>query len=444
MKRVTKTIAVLGLSWMPLLVYAADEEAAPPPVAADQGPAQLQRELDVARAKLQDDARKVAELSMQLNGPDMSPFYVRSGRGGDGRSKQGHLGVEVTETTADRDRNGAAVSAVTPDSPADKAGLKVGDVITAIDGASLKPDADEGAIGKLLDVMRKVKPGDTVTLAYLRDGKPGTAKAVADGARDSIAVHLPGFMRRPVIGVDVGPDNGDGSVTVVAVTPDGPADRAGLRAGDELTSIDGTPLKAADGMTSRDALFAAMDKVRPGDKVTVGYTRDGTPTKVTVKAASPRDFLFSFPMPPIPPMPPMAPMTPQLPAMPAFDRGFFFFGDRWGQMQLAAVSPGLGKYFGTDRGLLVLNAPKDSALQLQDGDVITSIGGRDPGSPSHAMRILRSYGPGESVKIDIMRLHKSVTLNVRLPKARDYSHSSSAFNWVPGADGKVSSYGDGS
>lgn len=134
-------------------------------------------------------------------------------------------------------------------------------------------------------------------------------------------------------------------------------------------------------------------------------------------------------MPPMLPMPAM-PVMPDMPEMPAMGRvfGMYFTGSRWGEMQLAPVSEALGKYFGTDKGLLVLRAPKEPSLQLQDGDVITAIGGRDPGSPSHAMRILGSYGPGESVKLDIMRKGKPLTLNVALPKSPDDS-GSTAYNF---------------
>ena len=62
-----------------------------------------------------------------------------------------------------------------------------------------------------------------------------------------------------------------------------------------------------------------------------------------------------------------------------------------------------------------LHAPADSALKLQDGDVILKIGTRDPGSPPHAMRILGSYEPGETVPLTILRKGKQLKLNVKLP-----------------------------
>lgn len=71
-------------------------------------------------------------------------------------------------------------------------------------------------------------------------------------------------------------------------------------------------------------------------------------------------------------------------------------------MELAEISPGLGQYFGTNQGVLVIRVPRDGEfLKLQDGDVILSIDGRVPEDGSHAARILRSYRPrGENPSED--------------------------------------------
>jgi S1-C subfamily serine protease len=84
--------------------------------------------------------------------------------------------------------------------------------------------------------------------------------------------------------------------------------------------------------------------------------------------------------------------------------------------ELATVTPGLGRYFGTDRGVLVLRVPPDAGVGLEEGDVILEIGGRAPESGSHALRILRSYQPGEKVKLRIMRDRKSRDLYIELPR----------------------------
>ena len=44
----------------------------------------------------------------------------------------------------------------------------------------------------------------------------------------------------------------------------------------------------------------------------------------------------------------------------------------WGDAEFVTLTPGLGRYFGTEKGVLVARAPRDAALGLQDGDVIPS------------------------------------------------------------------------
>ena len=103
-----------------------------------------------------------------------------------------------------------------------------------------------------------------------------------------------------------------------------------------------------------------------------------------------------------------------MPRMP--DMNFEFFGSPWGDLEVVSLNPDLGEYFGTKEGVLVVKAPADSSLPLKGGDVILSVGGRKPTSPSHAMRILRSYEPGETVALDIMRKQKRVTVSWKVPE----------------------------
>jgi len=83
-------------------------------------------------------------------------------------------------------------------------------------------------------------------------------------------------------------------------------------------------------------------------------------------------------------------------------------------MELVSLTPQLGRYFGTDKGVLVVRAPKD--FKLEDGDVILSIDGREPMSGSHATRILGSYQPGEKISIKLMRQQKTVNVETALPE----------------------------
>ena len=89
------------------------------------------------------------------------------------RPSHGLLGIGVNDSTADTDadRNfaGGLISEITRGGPAEEGGLKVGDVITAVDGIP----ADSGTTVSAL--IRMHEGGDEVTISYSRDGKPGEA-----------------------------------------------------------------------------------------------------------------------------------------------------------------------------------------------------------------------------------------------------------------------------
>jgi S1-C subfamily serine protease len=96
--------------------------------------------------------------------------------------------------------------------------------------------------------------------------------------------------------------------------------------------------------------------------------------------------------------------------------GPFFATGALADLELATLTPQLGRYFGTDKGVLVVRAPAGGALKLQDGDVILAIDGREPTSGSHVTRILASYQPGEKVILRIVRDRKTVNLEAILPE----------------------------
>ena len=87
-------------------------------------------------------------------------------------------------------------------------------------------------------------------------------------------------------------------------------------------------------------------------------------------------------------------------------------------MELVSLNPELGEYFGADKGVLVVRAPKrDATLGLQSGDVILRIGEREVKSPEHAMRILRSYEPEEELTLHIVRRGRSEILTCTAPES---------------------------
>jgi S1-C subfamily serine protease len=179
-------------------------------------------------------------------------------------------------------------------------------------------------------------------------------------------------------------------------------------------------------------LIALAHKLEPGDTVQVEFRRGTESKKATLVAedlGSSR-FRMHVPEPGMMVMPPM-------PDMP--DMHFDFFESPWGDLRFVSLNPDLGEYFGTKEGVLVVKAPVDSSLPLKSGDVILSIGGRKPGSPEHAMRILRSYDKGETVSIDIMRKQKRLSVAWKVPSREDRSvrvrreprEEQSGWRWQP-------------
>jgi serine protease Do len=84
-------------------------------------------------------------------------------------------------------RNGVLVNEVTPGGPAEKAGLKAGDILTTIDGRSIK-DGDD-----LVNEIAGRRPGSTARLGYLREGKSADT-TVTIGNREKIFAELNGNL----------------------------------------------------------------------------------------------------------------------------------------------------------------------------------------------------------------------------------------------------------
>jgi S1-C subfamily serine protease len=82
----------------------------------------------------------------------------------------------------------------------------------------------------------------------------------------------------------------------------------------------------------------------------------------------------------------------------------------FGDLDLATLSPSLGRYFGAQSGVLVTRAPAGSGLE--DGDVIVSVHGRVVTTADHARRILETYGPAEPAPVVVLRDHKTVELQL--------------------------------
>ena len=218
--------------------------------------------------------------------------------------------------------------------------------------------------------------------------------------------------RRAVLGVQLDVRSGKEGARIQEVSPGGAAAEAGLHVGDVITAINGSDVKGEH--TARQVMHA-MREVAPDSRVKVRVIRDGKSQEfvVTARHGMPFPGIGDVRVPPIPPIPPIPPLSAGIRGgVTSF--GPIFIRGPLGEMELASLTPQLGRYFGTDKGVLVVRAPKD--FKLEDGDVILAIDGREPTSGSHATRILGSYQPGEKIAIKLMRQQKTVNIETTLPE----------------------------
>jgi Do/DeqQ family serine protease len=191
-----------------------------------------------------------------------------------GRVHRGLLGVTVQGMTGDlaaglglNKAEGALVSGVTPGGAADKAGIKRGDVIMSYQGRTV---VDTNSFRNEIAATR---PGTTITLGVLRDGKTSEVKATLaentearkagrdgegrDGESSSkygmgVEPLTPEIARQLQLGRDVK------GVVISDLDPSGAAASAGLREGDVIQQVNGKPVQTAEDV--RSALNATGDK----------------------------------------------------------------------------------------------------------------------------------------------------------------------------------------
>ncbi len=229
----------------------------------------------------------------------------------------GWLGVTIDEVSEDKAKElklpavrGVLLTEVEDNSPAAKAGLKTGDVITEYDGERVEGTA------AFRRMVRETPPGRTVQLTYWRDARSQSASVELASRQNEMQVNMqhmmpPNFVyrfqgmpdmhnmpdmpmmmgRTPRLGIEAmdlsqqlgeyfGAPDGQG-VLVSAVLPDTPAAKAGLKAGDVITKLDG------DAVHNVGELRGKLEAKHEEKTVTLTLLRKGTEMTLTVEPQQP-------------------------------------------------------------------------------------------------------------------------------------------------------------
>ncbi len=311
-------------------------------------------------------------------------------------------------------------------------GLLISGLLLA--GPVIAADADKAEREAARETLEAARTEMEAAREALHEATRAMAHAYGELSIDTPQAYAYNFMSNPrkaMIGVVLEP-TGSG-LELVGLTPDGPAEKAGLETGDVLISVNGEKL-VVDEYGEMNLLLDELSGVEAGDEVNIAYLRGDQEYEATVVAERREPFAwygaieganfgvrieqamedfeiriesmdmdmddlhYSF----------------DAGANVVIDRVFGFSGLH--ELELVTLNEGLGNYFGTEQGVLVLEAPDSNDWQLQPGDVILSIDGNEADTPSRALRLMRSYEPGETVDLELMRDKDRQTLSVTVPE----------------------------
>lgn len=312
----------------------------------------------------------------------------------------------------------------------------------ALAGASA---AQSGAATAPADLAAK-----RAEMARLQEEMAELGKRMADLARDvggtapRIVMHR---MGEPRIGLGVVLGEAvDGGTRIAAVTPGGPADKAGLKAGDVIRSAHGKTVSAPDD------LVAALRGIQKGQAINVGYLRDGRSAAAAVVADElPGRGAVQWSDVDVERLESLRALAdgqrevhivrermhgrdaggrhdgrggaPEIRVLTcingegdcdreAMSRAFRFRG-----LNLSSIDGDLGRYFGTDKGALLIRA-SDALPGLKSGDVITAVEGRAVESPRDVMRALGAKEAGDKLKLRILRNRAAQDVEITVPEGR--------------------------
>lgn len=257
----------------------------------------LTARLHAQQAGIEADAQAVAAQGQQL--------FAQTQGLMDASDDAGWLGIEIAEVTPEKAKElkmprpeGVIVSEVLPDGPSAKAGLQAKDVILEYDGQPV-----EGTV-QFRRLVRETPPGRTVPVEVVRNGHDekltvqvgNNARSMDTRLREALPPRnfnfkfsmpelFPGMT--PVLGIQAEDVSGqlgtyfhvpgEAGVLIREVSPNSAAAKAGLKAGDVITSVDGAAVKTVDDLREhlrdqRERKSVSLTIIRQGSEIKVPVT----------------------------------------------------------------------------------------------------------------------------------------------------------------------------
>ena len=269
--------------------------------------AEIEQKLRAAEARMSEAAREIAEITKERL-PRIAQIEQRFAF-----ASKPRLGVTIESSEEAGAVEGVTILGVSPGSAASDAGLRSGDILTAVNDESLGAESCKEANMRLLDFMDAVEEGDMLTVEYLRDGKVGSVEIeprivddrafawVSKGGSDFVMPAMPvgpemverfkmefgfpwagsglGDLELVELSEGLGRYFGADSGLLVVAAPK--SDAFDLRDGDVIQSIDGREPKDV-----RHAM-RILASYQAGEKLELGIMRDKK--KVTIDVEIPAD-----------------------------------------------------------------------------------------------------------------------------------------------------------
>jgi serine protease Do len=230
--------------------------------------------------------RDIEKMQRDLNNVEMQKRIQKSIQI---RMNSAFLGVSSRKA----EKGGATVLEVTKGSPAEKAGIKKGDIITKVNEEKIESPEN------LFEIVHNYKPGDKVKISFTRDGKEQTVSATLDKSEytpknynynynfkmppmppmpEMDGFHMgPWGPHAPKLGIKAQDAEDGKGVNVLEVEDSSAAAKAGLKKGDIILQFEGSEVN------STNDLIEELDKARQKNIVKVKILRGTAPQELEIK-----------------------------------------------------------------------------------------------------------------------------------------------------------------